>query len=158
MVLNGRKQMTQFTKEEKISGLSGLKQSLLLYVVMWSLYHSLYTSLHLFPRMSCLYKGKKLSIFQSWQNAESATKWSSLFAASSSVASHFYNGLCSWLCSSAFTATLRAGRVRPSNSCGTHQDWVFLLFGPTQPSPPSHQNMPLIKSEPEKRVACLLLC
>lgn len=45
--------MTQFTKEEKISGISGLKQSLLLYVVMWkSLCYSWYTTLHLFPRMS----------------------------------------------------------------------------------------------------------
>lgn len=39
MVLNGRKQMTQFNKEEKISGISGLKQRPLLHVVMWkSLY------------------------------------------------------------------------------------------------------------------------
>lgn len=53
MVLNGRKQMTQFTKQEEISGVSGLKQSLLLYGAMWkSLCHSLYTTLHLFPRMS----------------------------------------------------------------------------------------------------------
>lgn len=45
MVLNGRKKMKHFTKGDKISGISGLKESLLLYVVMWKgLYNSLYHS------------------------------------------------------------------------------------------------------------------
>lgn len=41
MVLNGRKQMTQFIKEGNISGTSGLKHTLLLYVIIWkSFYYS----------------------------------------------------------------------------------------------------------------------
>jgi len=118
MVLNGRKQTTQFIKGKKISEVSSLKQRLLLYVVMWkSFYYCLYTTLHLFPGMSfaCI-KVKKLCIFESRQTPRSATKWSSIFAVSSFVASCFYNEPRSRLCSSAFIATLRAGRPRASDS------------------------------------------
>lgn len=55
MVLNGRKQMTQFIKEENISGTGGLKHSPLLYIIIWkSLYYSFYTTLHLFPTIFVL--------------------------------------------------------------------------------------------------------
>lgn len=54
MVLNGRKQITQFIKEENISGTGGLKHVLLLYVMIQkSLYYSLYCTLHLFPKTLC---------------------------------------------------------------------------------------------------------
>lgn len=47
--------MTQFIKEETISGTSGLKHSLLPYVIIWkNLYYSLYTTLHLFPKIFAL--------------------------------------------------------------------------------------------------------
>lgn len=138
MVLNGRKQMTQFIKEKNISGTTGLMHSLLLYVIIRkSLYYTLYTTLHLFPKIFVL-MWKSFSVMINYRDIY---KMESIhFAVSNSVVSCFSNGLGSWVCSPAFLDTLRAGRGRPSLTSSSH--WVT----------------PVIKSQPKQRAACSLLC
>lgn len=138
MALNSRKQMTQFIKEENISGTGGLKHVLLLYVMIQkSLYYSLYSTLHLFPKTLC--QCVKVTPFSVMINPRQLGNGVHSLCSIQLLFPVFPRG---WAAGDApqHSQTLRAGRGRPPLT------------------PPRHWDTPAIKNQPEQRAACSLLC